>query len=85
MFTKKTEEVKKNIGGTVAKKKIDKNKVITRAKVITKIVLFITILVLSYVVSDRVVDFLLTLSIEMLKRSLNIIIVAICIFFLAKK
>lgn len=45
-----------------------------------KSVLFIMMVVLTYFVSDKVVDYLLSLDAELLKRSLNIILVIITVF-----
>lgn len=45
-----------------------------------KFILFVTMLILSYFVSDRVVDFLLTIEVITLKRALNLILAVILMF-----
>lgn len=44
-----------------------------------KLVLFISMLILTYFLSTKIVDFLLTVDVETLKRSLNIILVVIVV------
>ncbi len=44
-----------------------------------KLVLFISMLVLTYFLSTKIVDFLLTVDVETLKRSLNIILVVLVV------
>ena len=44
---------------------------------IVKLVVFIVMLVLSYLLSDKAVDYVLTINAEMLKRILNIILIVI--------
>ena len=44
---------------------------------IVKLVIFIVMLILSYLLSDKVVDYVLTINAEMLKRILNIIIIVV--------
>ena len=44
-----------------------------------KLVLFITMLVLTYFLSTKTIDFLLTVDVETLKRSLNIILVVLVV------
>lgn len=58
------------------KKKIIKN---------IKLILFISMLVLTYFVSTQTVDFLLTVNVETLKRALNIILVVIVVGIYMKK
>ena len=50
-----------------------------------KIVLFITMLILTYYISTKTVDYLLTVDVETLKRSLNIILVVLVVFIYNKK
>lgn len=57
-------------------KNIKKNKILK----IIKFVFFITMLVLSYFVSDRVIDYLLTIDVITLKRALNLILAVILMF-----
>lgn len=44
-----------------------------------KLVLFISMLVITYFLSTKIVDFLLTVDVETLKRSLNIILVVLVV------
>lgn len=44
-----------------------------------KLVLFVVMLVLTYIASTKAVDFLLTVDVETLKRSLNIILVVVVV------
>lgn len=50
-----------------------------------KLVLFISMLVSTYIISTKTVDYLLTLDVELLKRSLNIILVVLVVGIYAKK
>lgn len=50
-----------------------------------KFILFIAMLILSYFVSDRIVDYLLTIDVITLKRSLNLILVVILMFIVMYK
>lgn len=50
-----------------------------------KFMLFITMLIGSYILSDRIVNYVSTLDIEMLKRILNISLVVIIVGFYFKK
>ena len=70
----KNKEEKKQV------KKINFKKI---GKIVKKI-LFLTMLVLTYFVSERLVDYLLTVDAEILKRSLNIIL-AVIVVLLYKK
>ena len=70
----KNKEEKKQV------KKINFKKI---GKIVKKI-LFLTMLVLTYFVSERLVDYLLTVDAEVLKRSLNIIL-AVVVVYLYKK
>lgn len=54
--------------------------IIAKITKILKIVLFITMLVLSYIVSDKLVDFISTLDILFIKRVFNLILVVILVF-----
>ena len=58
--------------------------IIAKITKILKIVLFITMLVLSYIVSDKLVDFILTLDILVVKRVLNLILVVVLVFLFNK-
>jgi small neutral amino acid transporter SnatA (MarC family) len=58
--------------------------IITKIIKILKIVLFITMLVLSYIVSDKLVDFISTLDILVVKRVLNLILVVVLVFLFNK-
>ena len=60
--------------------RIEKNKNL-KIKIIKriKLVLFITMLVLTYFLSTKTIDFLLTVDVETLKRSLNIILVVLVV------
>jgi hypothetical protein len=42
-------------------------------------------MVLTYIASDKIVDYLLTVSVTILKRVLNIILVTILVFFYMQK
>lgn len=44
-----------------------------------KIILFISMLILTYFLSTKTIDFLLTVDVETLKRSLNIILVVLVV------
>lgn len=50
-----------------------------------KLILFITALVFTYILSEKIVDYLLTLNVELLKRSLNIILAVIVVIFYTYK
>lgn len=67
-------------------KRINKERKIISENLIGKIklVLFITLLIGTYFISTKTVDFLLELDVELLKRSLNIILVAIVMFLYRK-
>lgn len=58
--------------------------IVAKITKILKIVLFITMLVLSYIVSDKLVDFILTLDILVIKRVLNLILVVVLVFLFNK-
>lgn len=58
--------------------------IITKITKILKIVLFITMLVLSYIASDKLVDFISTLDILVVKRVLNLILVVVLVFLFNK-
>lgn len=58
--------------------------IVAKITKILKIVLFITMLVLSYIVSDKLVDFISTLDILVVKRVLNLILVVILVFLFNK-
>lgn len=60
--------------------RIEKNKNL-KIKIIKriKLVLFITMLVLTYFLSTKTIDFLLTVDVETLKRSFNIILVVLVV------
>lgn len=58
--------------------------IVAKITKILKIVLFITMLVLSYIVSDKLVDFILTLDILVVKRVLNLILVVVLVFLFNK-
>ena len=47
--------------------------------------LFIAMLLLTYMVSDRLVDYLLTVDVIILKRVLNLILVTILVFMASNK
>jgi small neutral amino acid transporter SnatA (MarC family) len=49
-----------------------------------KMILFMTMMFLSYMVSDRVVDYLLTVDVIILKRVLNLILVSLLVFMASK-
>lgn len=50
-----------------------------------KFILFVGMLIGSYILSDRIVNYVSTLDIEMLKRILNISLVVIIVGFYFKK
>lgn len=50
-----------------------------------KFILFVGMLIGSYILSDRIVSYVSTLDIEMLKRILNISLVVIIVGFYFKK
>ena len=50
-----------------------------------KFILFVGLLIGSYILSDRIVSYVSTLDIEMLKRILNISLVVIIVGFYFKK
>lgn len=50
-----------------------------------KFILFVGMLIGSYILSDRIVSYVSTLDIEMIKRILNISIVVIIVGFYFKK
>lgn len=52
---------------------------------ILKITLFIAMMVFSYILSDKIVDYLLTIDPVMLKRILNLILVSILVFISLNK
>ena len=58
--------------------------IVAKITKILKIVLFITMLVLSYIVSDKLVDFISTLDILVAKRVLNLILVVVLVFLFNK-
>lgn len=58
--------------------------IVAKITKILKIVLFITMLVLSYIVSDKLVDFISTLDILVIKRVLNLILVVVLVFLFNK-
>lgn len=58
--------------------------IVAKITKILKIVLFITMLVLSYIVSDKLVDFISTLDILVVKRVLNLILVVVLVFLFNK-
>lgn len=64
--------------------KEDNKKIVAKITKILKIVLFITMLVLSYIVSDKLVDFISTLDILVVKRVLNLILVVVLVFLFNK-
>jgi small neutral amino acid transporter SnatA (MarC family) len=49
-----------------------------------KMILFMIMMFLSYMVSDRVVDYLLTVDVIILKRVLNLILVSLLVFMASK-
>ena len=58
--------------------------IVAKITKILKIVLFITMLVLSYIASDKLVDFISTLDILVIKRVLNLILVVVLVFLFNK-
>lgn len=58
--------------------------IVAKITKILKIVLFITMLVLSYIISDKLVDFISTLDILVVKRVLNLILVVVLVFLFNK-
>lgn len=61
-------------------KKVNIEKIIGNLKVI----LFINLLIATYFLSTKTVDYLLTLDVELLKRSLNIILVSLVVILYKK-
>lgn len=55
-----------------------------RAKKYIKIILFVTALVLSYFVTEYAVNYVATLSLELIKRVVNIILVIIIVIIALK-
>lgn len=51
---------------------------------VAKILILIALLVLTYFISDKVVDYLFSLEIEIVKRGLNIILAAIIVLVYKK-
>ena len=60
-------------------KRIETNNSKTKENIlkIIKLVMFVVMLVLSYLLSDKAVDYVLTINAEMLKRILNIIVIVV--------
>lgn len=65
--------------------KVQKNIKGVKILKVIKFILFIAMLILSYFVSDRIVDYLLTIDVITLKRSLNLILVVILMFIVMYK
>lgn len=59
------------------------NNILEKIYKVVKLVLFISMLVLSYMATDKVVDYISTLDIVLIKRVVNIIIIVVfgCIYF----
>lgn len=73
----KNKEVKNN--EVKKEKKINKTKLHQIAGFI-KLLLFVTMLILTYFVSNKAVDYILTLDVNTLKRAVNIILAVIVVF-----
>lgn len=60
-------------------KRIETNNSKTKENIlkIIKLVMFVVMLALSYLLSDKAVDYVLTINAEMLKRILNIIVIVV--------
>lgn len=60
-------------------KRIETNNSKTKENIlkIIKLVMFVIMLALSYLLSDKAVDYVLTINAEMLKRILNIIVIVV--------
>lgn len=62
-------------------KRLNKENKIINERLVEKIklVLFILLLISTYIISTKTVDYLLTVDVETLKRSLNIILVVLVV------
>ena len=50
-----------------------------------KLVLYIVLIVATYFIANKSINFLLTLDVEFLKRSLNLILIAVMVKYVNKK
>lgn len=68
----------------MAKRLEEENPKTNKAKKYIKIILFVTMLVLSYFATEYAVNYVATLSLELIKRVVNIIVVIIIVVIALK-
>lgn len=68
----------------MAKRLEEENLKTNKAKKYIKIILFVTMLVLSYFATEYAVNYVATLSLELIKRVVNIIVVIIIVVIALK-
>ena len=64
-------------------RKIDKNKIKGIKEI--KIILYVVLMVATYLISDKLISFLLTLDAEILKRGFNLILIVCIVAYVNKK
>ena len=64
-------------------RKIDKNKIKGIKEI--KIILYVVLMVATYLISDKLISFLLTFDAEVLKRGFNLILIVCIVAYVNKK
>lgn len=64
-------------------RKIDKNKIKGIKEI--KIILYVVLMVATYLISDKLISFLLTFDAEVLKRGFNLILIVFIVAYINKK
>lgn len=62
-----------------------KSKILPKILKVIKIIILLVMIVASYILSDKVVDYLMTIDLIIIKRALNIILITIIMAIYFKK
>lgn len=62
-----------------------KSKILPKVLKVIKIIILLVMIVASYILSDKVVDYLMTIDLIIIKRALNIILITIIMAVYFKK
>jgi hypothetical protein len=62
-----------------------KSKILPKVLKVIKIIILLVMIVASYILSDKVVDYLMTIDLIIIKRTLNIILITIIMAVYFKK